>query len=139
MQFFKPINETLSQAKTNALGNVGDVVNGFVEFNKPAIEASELALGIISAVIMPVGAGQMLSKSVAGGVGNLFKNIGTKAKGYEELGPKQAEYYTSKLDDYKVMANQVGFEASTAVEDILAAAKNPMSVPSLLIVFALCG
>lgn len=122
------VNETLSQAKTNALGSVGDVVNGFVEFNKPAIQASELALGIISALIMPIGAGQMLSKSVASGVGNLIKGIGSKTKGYEQLGSKQASYVTSKLNDYKVMANQLGFEASTTVEDLLAAAKNPMSV-----------
>ena len=81
---------------------------------------------------MPIGAGQMLSKSVAGGVGNLIKNIGTKAKGYEELGPKQVDYYSKKLDDFKVMANQVGFEASTTIEEILAAAKNPMSVPLTL-------
>ena len=85
---------------------------------------------------MPIGAGQMLSKSVAGGVGNLIKNIRTKAKGYEELGPRQVGYYSKKLDDYKVMANQVGFETSTTIEEILIAAKNPMSVPLTLNILA---
>ncbi len=116
-----PIDNALTNAGMKALASDGDIAKSFVQYDKKEMSAPEI-LGFIAKNFLPVGIGQSFSK----GLQQVVRDSSAWEKGQSYIPSQLQQYYRGKMDEYRLMANQMSFEMSSVVEQILAAAKNPV-------------
>jgi hypothetical protein len=85
------------------------------------MQAADILSGLAE-VLFPVGAGQFIANGIRKTVVPLASDAMKAAKGASAT----SQYYLGKMNDYKVIANQMGFEFSAQAEAVLAGGKNPV-------------
>jgi len=119
-QHYAPMQNALTAAEVKGLADVGNIAKDFVSYNKPQMSAAAI-LGGIAEILMPVGAGQF----IAHGLRKAVLPLATDAMKAADKASATSQYYLGKLNDYKLLANQMGFEFSAQAETVLAGGKNP--------------
>lgn len=112
------MNDTLFHAEVDL--NVGDITETFVTY----LEKTDSAINVLSMfaeVLMPVGAGQMLSTTMRGAI-----NAATAAARDIDKIAVKAKYYVDQANNYKMQAQIFGFEISESAESLLEKGKDLM-------------
>ncbi|KAI9639927.1 hypothetical protein NHQ30_011703, partial [Ciborinia camelliae] len=125
--FYAPVDSALTRAGLDGLAGVGELATDFIQYKKPAVSATEI-LGFISELLLPVGAGQMFAKTFSGTVNSLAADALKIGKPPSYKASQISLYYLGKMNDYKLMGNQMGFEIGDAAEQILALGKSPVEI-----------
>ncbi|KAF4626441.1 hypothetical protein G7Y89_g11715 [Cudoniella acicularis] len=126
--YYAPMQNALTAAEVKGLADVGNIAKDFVAYNKPQMSAADI-LGAIAEILMPVGAGQF----IANGIRKAVVPLAADAMKVAEKASATSQYYLGKMNDYKVLANQMGFEFSAQAEAVLAGGKNPTDGAAALI------
>lgn len=100
-----------------------DLAANDIKYDKPSMSAEKI-LGFIAELLIPVGAGQMFGKTLSTTVNDLSR--AGRPPSYEAS--QLSQYYSNKINDYKLMANQMAFEMTDVATQILGAGRNPMFV-----------
>jgi hypothetical protein len=106
------MNNALTKATVAGLAGASDIAADFVKYNKAVMSAAEI-LGFLAELVIPIRGGQIVAKAFAQSI----SNIANKAS---QIG----KFYLSKINEFKGLANQIGFEFGSVAKQILAARKN---------------
>lgn len=121
----------MTKAGLAGLAGVPDLAENDIKYDKPSMSAEQI-LGFIAELLVPVGAGQMFGKTLSTTVNDLAKDAMKIGKPPSYQASQLSQFYLNKMNDYKLMANQMAFEMTDVATQILAAGKNPMLVLFIL-------